>query len=76
MTETHIGLVRGGATLEGLAFVRVYIKQQEDYAKVRAVCEKRLGELPTIYAVADVCRPDLLVEIEGVAFSEKRVDAT
>ena len=28
-----------------------------------------LGELPAIYAVADVCRPDLLVEIEGIAFS-------
>jgi hypothetical protein len=30
-----------------------------------------LGELPTIYAVADVCRPELLVEIEGIAFSHK-----
>jgi enamine deaminase RidA (YjgF/YER057c/UK114 family) len=60
-----------GATLDGLALVRVYIKRQEDYTKVRAVCEQRLGELPTIYAVADVCRPDLLVEIEGVAFSER-----
>ena len=35
----------------------------------RAVCEARLGELPAIYAVADVCRPDLLVEIEAIAFS-------
>jgi hypothetical protein len=50
--------------------VRVYIKRQEDYEKVRAVCESRLGELPTIYAIADVCRPDLLVEIEGMAFSK------
>lgn len=59
-----------GATLEDLALVRVYIKRQEDYAKVRAVCEQRLGELPTIYAIADVCRPELLVEIEGMAFSQ------
>ena len=58
-----------GATLDGLALVRVYIKRQEDYAKTRAVCEARLGELPTVYAVADVCRPELLVEIEGMAFS-------
>jgi hypothetical protein len=36
---------------------------------VRAVCEQRLGELPTIYAIGDVCRPDLLVELEGIAFS-------
>ena len=58
-----------GTTLDKLALLRVYIKRQEDYAKTRAVCEARLGELPTIYAVADVCRPELLVEIEGIAFS-------
>ena len=58
-----------GATLSELALVRVYIKHQADYEKVRAICEARLGELPTIHAVADVCRPELLVEIEGVAFS-------
>ena len=49
--------------------VRVYIKRQEDYARCRAVCEARLGARPIIYAVADVCRPELLMEIEGVAFS-------
>lgn len=58
-----------GATLDDLALVRVYIKNQEDYAIVREVCEKRLGELPAIYAIGDVCRADLLVEIEGVAFA-------
>jgi len=61
-----------GTTLDNLALVRVYIKRQEDYAKCRAVCEARLGELPTIYAVADVCRPELLVEIEGIAFSQRK----
>ena len=65
------GLSGLGATLAELTQVRVYIKRQSDYEKVRAVCEARLGELPTIYAVADVCRPELLVEIEGVAFASK-----
>ena len=65
-----------GATLDDLAFVRVYIKRQQDYQKVKAVCEERLSGLPTIYAVADVCRPDLLVEMEGVAFSHRCIDAT
>ncbi len=60
-----------GATLADLALVRVYIKHRDDYAKVRAVCEARLGEVPTVYAVADVCRPDLLVELEGIAFSHQ-----
>ncbi len=66
------GLPGLGATLEDLALVRVYIKNHQDYAKTRAICESRLGELPTVYAVADVCRPDLLVEIEGVAFSQRK----
>ena len=68
--ESH-GLPGFGATLEDLALVRVYIKYQEDYQKTRRVCEAMLGELPTIYAVGDVCRPDLLVEIEGIVFSER-----
>lgn len=58
-----------GATLEDLALLRVYIKYQEDFEKTRAVCRKRLGEVPTVYAVGDVCRPDLLVEIEGIALA-------
>jgi enamine deaminase RidA (YjgF/YER057c/UK114 family) len=65
------GLPGLGTTLDSLALVRVYIKRQADYAATRAVCEKRLGEVPTIYALADVCRPDLLVEIEAIAFSRK-----
>ena len=63
------GMPGAGAGLKDLAKVRVYIKRKEDYEKCRAICDERLGGLPTIYAEADVCRPDLLVEIEGVAFS-------
>ncbi len=63
------GLPGLGTSLASLGFARVYIKRPEDYSAVRAICEKRLGMLPTIYAIADVCRPELLVEIEGVAFS-------
>lgn len=66
------GLPGFGAGLDDIAKLRVYIKHQEDYEKCRAICDERLGGLPTIYAVADVCRPDLLVEIEGVAFSARK----
>ena len=68
---SHHQLPGLGTSLDGLGLVRVYVKRREDYARIRAVCEERLGELPTIYAMADVCRPDLLVEIEGIAFSRK-----
>jgi enamine deaminase RidA (YjgF/YER057c/UK114 family) len=63
------GVKGAGASLRDLAKVRVYLKRAEDLAKCRAVCERRFGPVPAIYAVADVCRPELLVEIEGVAFS-------
>mgnify|MGYP000305358655 FL=1 len=66
------GWADAGATLADLAKIHVYVKHPEDFDKVRQVCERRLGRLPTIYAVADVCRSDLLVEIEGVAFSRVR----
>ena len=66
------GWADAGATLADLAKIHVYVKHPEDFDKVRQVCERRLGRLPAIYAVADVCRPDLLVEIEGVAFSSIR----
>ena len=65
------GLPGRGTTLENLGVARVYVKRQMDYAKVLEVCRQRLGETPATYVVADVCRPDLLVEIEGVAFSHK-----
>ena len=61
------GITGLGATLDDLVLARVYVKRPEDYPTARAVCDERLGELPTVYAIADVCRPDLLVEIEGVA---------
>lgn len=53
--------------LENLALVRVYIKRTGDYETVRAICEERLGGTPIIYTFSDVCRDELLVEIEGYA---------
>ena len=63
------GASGAGGQLSDLAKLRVYVKHPKDFEKCRAVCHQRLGDLPTIYARADVCRSDLLVEIEGVAFS-------
>ena len=71
--EAH-GLKGAGASLGDLAKIRVYLKRAEDLAKCRAVCEERFGPVPAIYATADVCRPELLVEIEGVAFSRLASD--
>jgi len=65
------GIKHPGARLNDLAKVRVYLKRAEDFSVCKAICEKRFGSVPAIYAVADVCRPELLVEIEGVAFTKR-----
>lgn len=63
------GLPGAGATLKDVAKLRVYVKRPEDYETCRRAVEQALPGVPAIYLQADVCRPDLLVEIEAVTFS-------
>ncbi len=56
-----------GAALRDLQQFRVYVKRRQDVEAVRAVCGERLPDVPCLYLVADVCRAQCLVEIEGVA---------
>jgi hypothetical protein len=46
------------------SYVRVYVKYKEDISKVRKICFEAYGDVPTTYVVADICRDNLLVEIE------------
>lgn len=49
------------------SFLKAYIRQPEDYALVRETVSRRLGtDVNMIFLRADVCRQELLVEIEGV----------
>ena len=51
-----------------LAAVRVYVRHAADAGQVRAALERRLGaDLPAVYLRADICREELLVEVEGIA---------
>lgn len=63
------GVSGAGAKLSDLAKIRVYLKHATDLDRCRAICERRFGPVPALYIVADICRPELLVEIEGVAFT-------
>ena len=67
------GIKHPGAGLRDLAKVRVYLKRSEDFPACKGICEKHFPNVPALYAVADVCRPELLVEIEGVAFTTRAV---
>jgi Putative translation initiation inhibitor, yjgF family len=45
---------------------RVYIKNKKDSDSVKECFESLMPDAKAVYVIADVCRPELLVEIEGV----------
>lgn len=51
------------------SYIRVYVKYKEDIQKVRNICNLHFGDTPATYVVADICRDDLLVEIEAELLS-------
>jgi enamine deaminase RidA (YjgF/YER057c/UK114 family) len=56
------------AGLMDMVCARVYVKDAGMGEICRAVCERRLPPCPTVYVQADICRPELLVEVEGLVF--------
>jgi enamine deaminase RidA (YjgF/YER057c/UK114 family) len=60
-------LHNAGAELSDLMHCVVYLRDHGDYEPVRAGLQERLGDVPMIMAVAPVCRPGWLVEVEGTA---------
>ncbi len=49
---------------------RVYVKNRKDYSAIKKVFESHFGNQPVVYIIADICRNDLLVEIEGKVILE------
>jgi enamine deaminase RidA (YjgF/YER057c/UK114 family) len=47
-------------------YFRVYIKNPDDYLKVKSACEKYSTNTDIVYLKADICRKELSVEIEGI----------
>jgi chorismate lyase / 3-hydroxybenzoate synthase len=48
--------------------LRAYIRHAGDYPSVQAIVEEQVGaDAPVVYVQADICRHDLLVEIEAMA---------
>lgn len=50
--------------------VRIYIKNDRDYNAIKKICDTRFPNSPIIYLQADICRAELLVEIEANSFLE------
>ena len=64
------GVPAGNVELNGL---RVYIKPGQDWKAVKEVVEGRYPDLQVSYLFTDICRRELLVEIEGLASLKKSV---
>jgi enamine deaminase RidA (YjgF/YER057c/UK114 family) len=50
---------------EKFSLLRVYIKKQEDFNSVKSICYEHFKDTPVIFIEADICRDDLLTEIEA-----------
>ena len=49
------------------SFIRVYVKKISEINAVKEICNAYYKGIPINYLVADICRDNLLVEIEGIA---------
>lgn len=47
------------------SYLRVYVKNRSDIAKVKRICTEKYGDVPMTFVQADICRDNLLVEIEA-----------
>jgi enamine deaminase RidA (YjgF/YER057c/UK114 family) len=57
----------GGATLGDMMHLLVYLRDPADFAAVEGYLAERFAELPTLIVHGAVCRPDWLIEVEGIA---------
>lgn len=64
ITMENISQLTGGLRP---AFLRVYLKYKDDYAQAARLMESYGWDIPVSYVQADVCRDELLIEIEGIA---------
>lgn len=50
-------------------YMRVYIKHPNDYQKASDIISTKYPKAEIIYVVSNVCRENLLIEIEGIAYN-------
>ncbi|HCY40704.1 MAG TPA: hypothetical protein DHV48_05010 [Prolixibacteraceae bacterium] len=56
-----------GVAEVSISYLCAYIKYKEDLPVVKQICREYFPLIPILFVVADICRPELLVEIEGQA---------
>jgi enamine deaminase RidA (YjgF/YER057c/UK114 family) len=51
---------------KSLSLIRVYVKYETDIVAVQKICESSYKNIPCIIVQSDICRDNLLVEVEAV----------
>ena len=54
----------------GIQIFRVYLKSENLLEPARKIIDERYPQVPALYVLTDVCRDELLIEIEGTAFTD------
>lgn len=52
-----------------ISYIRVYVKHWALTKKAQEIISKRYPDIPAIYITGDICRDNLLIEIEGIALT-------
>ena len=74
-TEQRHGITRG--QWYGQALFKVYIRHPEHCATVRDILKERLpSHAQVLYLQGELCRSELLLEIEGILSQEKTIDVS
>jgi len=53
---------------ERIAYYRAYLKDNSNMEEIVHKCEELLPGIPNLFLISDICRKDLLIEIEAYAF--------
>ena len=67
LVNIDVLLKSGGATIDDMMYFIVYLRDAADYASVNARLRERFPAVPMVIVEGAVCRPDWLIEIEGIA---------
>lgn len=67
-TRTTLELMDAFLDGDAPSYLRAYVKRAADIPRVREVCEAAYGGVPTTFVQADVCREELLVEMEALLY--------
>jgi len=65
----------GEAGFRDVRQATAFVKRQDDISKLREILERRgIDRLPVVFTVGDVCRQELLFELDATAVVTKRED--